>query len=452
MRNRILLVDDEVVRFTVRDHLRARGYEISEAENLAQALAKFESSRPDLVITDYSLPDGNGLELLQHMREIDSAVPGIMLTGFGSIELAVDAIKKGAEHFLTKPVRLDTLAVIVERTLSNERVKQKDRARTIKLESGEPDPFLGDSDAVRRLRDEVQKILTSDMTVLIQGETGTGKGVLANYLYRHGPRSDEAFVDLNCAGLSKDLLESELFGYEKGAFTGANASKPGLLEVADRGTAFLDEIGDVDLAIQAKLLKVVEDKKFRHLGDVKDRRVDVRLIAATHQDLPKLVREKRFRSDLYYRLSPLPIHLAPLRQRREDIPLLIAQLLSSISKELGRKQIEVTEHAIKRLSSHDWPGNVRELKNVLERAVLLSDGKELTERYLNFGYDMELPEGLSGTIAEMERALIESTLARESNISVAAERLGISRSSLYKKIKEYSITSQDTASGNADVR
>jgi DNA-binding NtrC family response regulator len=275
--------------------------------------------------------------------------------------------------------------------------------------------------------------------VLIKGETGIGKGVLAQWLHEEGPRSQEPFVDLNCAGLSKDFLETELFGHEKGAFTGAAAAKQGLLEVAHRGTVFLDEIGDLDPQVQPKLLKVLEEKRFRRLGDVRDRQVDIRLVAATHHDLLALVEQKRFRSDLYFRVHTLPLEVPPLRERAEDIRPLAAQLLAAISAELGRPPLLLERDAEETLAGYAWPGNIRELKNVLERAALFCDGPALGRRELRFEATALAAEG--GTLEEVERRHIERTLREEGGrVELAARRLGVPRSSLYQKLKKLGLT------------
>jgi transcriptional regulator with PAS, ATPase and Fis domain len=290
---------------------------------------------------------------------------------------------------------------------------------------------------MRRLAEDARRFVSAESPVLIQGETGTGKGVLAAWLHRNGPRADEAFVDLNCATLSRDLLESELFGHEKGAFTGAVAAKQGLLDVAHRGTLFLDEIGDVDPLVQPKLLKVLEDKRFRRLGDVRDRQVDVRLITATHQDLTQLVRDNRFRSDLYFRVNTIPLTVPPLRERREDIERLAQALLEGIASDLGRNGLSLAPEAVRALEAYPWPGNIRELRNVLERAVLLCEGRTLGARDLRF----EATPGVAAseaslTLAELERRHIERVLAAErGRVESAARRLGIPRSSLYQKLK-----------------
>jgi transcriptional regulator with PAS, ATPase and Fis domain len=307
------------------------------------------------------------------------------------------------------------------------------------------DPFLGESAAMRQLADDARRFLTSDSPVLIRGETGSGKGVLASWLHQNGPRSEEAFVDLNCATLSKDLLESELFGYEKGAFTGAVAAKQGLLDVAHRGTLFLDEIGDVDAAVQPKLLKVLEEKRYRRLGDVRDRQVDVRLIAATHQDLGRLVREGRFRSDLYYRVSTIPLVVPPLRERPEDLPLIAQRLLDDLGGDLARGAVTLSAEALAALRTYSWPGNVRELRNVLERAVLLSEDRVLSRRDLRFepGAAEDAVSELGLTLDELERRHIERVLqAEQGRVEAAARRLGIPRSSLYQKIKRMGLAAR----------
>src|SRR5438034_4215638 len=274
-RNRILVIDDEPgLRFGVRDFLELHGFEIDEAESCLKAQQIFRTSRPDIVIADYLLPDGTALDLLPRLKEIDSDIPLLILTAHGSIDLAVRAIKEGAEQFLTKPLELPALLVILERLLANQRNHHKPLASRSRAVRRAIDPFIGTSLAIRCLADQAKKVLATESPVLILGETGTGKGVLARWLHDNSPRAEEAFVDLNCAGLSRELLETELFGHEKGAFTGAVAAKPGLLEIADGGSAFLDEIGDMDITLQAKVLKVVEDNRFRRVDTVRDRQVD----------------------------------------------------------------------------------------------------------------------------------------------------------------------------------
>ncbi len=438
-RSTILLVDDDAsVRFGVRDFLETHGYAVEEAVNCRLGEAAFRASRPDLVILDYSLPDGNALELLPRLRLADAGAPIVILTGNGTIDLAVRAIKEGAGHFLTKPVDLETLRVVVERLLENQRNQKRQLARRSKDARGSVDPFLGASAAMRTLRHEAERLVVADSPVLIQGETGSGKGVLAAWLHQNGPRADEAFVDLNCATLSKELLESELFGYEKGAFTGAQSAKLGLLDLAHRGTLFLDELGDVDPAVQPKLLKVLDEKRFRRLGDVRDRQVDVRLVAATHRDLAQAQREGRFRADLYYRISTIPLRVPPLRERVEDVEAIALSLLAGIAADLGRAPAALAPAALEALQAYPWPGNVRELRNVLERAVLLSGEQVLQRKDLRFEAQASTGEAwdTSLTLAELEQRHIERVLRQEGGrVEAAARRLGIPRSSLYEKIR-----------------
>ncbi len=355
----------------------------------------------------------------------------------------MQAIKEGAEQFLTKPVELPALRAVLERLLENRRNHQKQLAGQTRQVRDAVDPFMGQSPLIRELRAQALKIVAAERPILLQGETGTGKGVLAKWLHANGPRADETFVDLNCAGLSHEFLETELFGHKKGAFTGAVANKTGLLEVAQRGTVFLDEIGDMGAQVQSKLLKVLEEKRFRRLGEVEDRQVDICLIAATHQDFQRLVQEQRFRSDLYFRISTIPLTVPPLRQRREDIPLIATGLLARLSAELGRGGLRLMPDAQRAMQDYPWPGNIRELRNVLERATLLSDSEALTRRDLRFD-DVATrdpnPSDLDLTLQELERLHIERMLDAESgHVERAATRLGIPRSSLYQKIKRYSI-------------
>jgi DNA-binding NtrC family response regulator len=443
-RSKVLIVDDEAgIRFGMRDFLETSGYEIAEAESCHAAREAFRSFQPDAAILDHLLPDGNALDLLQHLKEIDPNVPLVVLTGHGSIDLAVRALKEGAEQFLTKPVELPALAVILKRALEHRRDRKKQLAHASRLSREVIDPFLGTSAPIRVLARQAETVAAADGPVLVQGETGSGKGVLAAWLHARGPRADEAFVDLNCSGLSRELLETELFGHEKGAFTGAVARKVGLLEVAHLGTVFLDEIGDLDAQVQPKLLKVLEEKKFYRLGDVRERRVDVRLIAATHHDLATLVRDGSFRSDLYFRISTIPLRVPPLRERREDIPLLARHLLERSAKDLGRGSIGLSSEALRALQAHSWPGNIRELRNVLERAALLSGRNVLGSEDLLFDLPIQAYRPASDaklTLLELEREHIDRVLREEGGrVERAAVRLGVPRSSLYQKIKKHGI-------------
>jgi DNA-binding NtrC family response regulator len=439
----ILIVEDDIrQRALLGEFLSASGLKALTAGNCLEAEHICRTHRPDAAILDYELPDGNALDLMARLKTIDPSLPIIILTGQGSIQRAVEAVKLGADQFLTKPVDLATLNVLLQRSLANHQIRRaqladKSRARHV------PDPFLGKSSSIQKLAEVAHKVLNTNSPVLIQGATGSGKGVLARWLHRNGPRAERPFVDLNCAGLSKDLLETELFGHEKGAFTGAVQNKLGLLEIGHKGTIFLDEIGDLDLQVQPKLLKVLEEKTFRRLGDVRERLVDVRLIAATNRDLRELVRQKTFRDDLYFRVSAISLSVPSLHERVEDIPILARQLLDHVGADLGLHSTEISDEAMRYLQSYPWPGNVRELRNILERAVLLGDQHLLTAKDLHFDVHIDtdrFDDGTITTLEEVERNYIARALRiLGGTVPEVAKRLGIPRSSLYNKIRQYRI-------------
>ena len=446
-RHRVLIVDDDpAVRFGLKDFLETRGYRVDEADSAKGAEQAFRENRPDVVLSDYRLPDGDALTLLPRLRAISEEVPVIVLTAHGSVELAVQAMKEGAEHFLTKPVTLPALEVVIARSLANQRNRRQQLARQERQGRQQFDPFAGTSRPIRELAEQARRVAAAERPVYLQGETGSGKGVIAAWLHANGPRADEAFVDLNCAGLPRELLESELFGHERGSFTGAVQRKIGLLDLAHRGTLFLDEIGDMEPQLQPKLLKVLEDHRFRRVGDVRDRQVDLRLIAATNQDLARRVATGHFRGDLYFRITTLPLVVPPLRDRVEDLPLLTRQLLDRLTAELGRPAITLSSGALQALAAYPWPGNIRELRNVLERAALLTDRSALTPDDLRFDLpappaptSVRPPEG-DVTLKTMERQQIEMVLREEKGkVELAARRLGIPRSSLYQKLKQFQI-------------
>ncbi len=444
---RILVVDDEEdVRLPLRRFLEAKGYQVLEADSTGTALECARRHSLDAAVLDFSLPDGDGLDLLRAFRAQDASLPVVLLTGHGTIDLAVTAIKEGAEQFLTKPVELPALQIVLERAIENRRLRRLSLVGKSSQARQAVDPFFGESAAIRKLAAQAARVASSSIPVLIQGETGTGKGVLARWLHRNGPRADDPFVDLNCAGLARELLETELFGHEKGAFTGAVAAKTGLLEMAHRGLLFLDEIGDVELPVQAKLLKVVEDLRFRRLGDVRDRQVDVRLVAATHRDLGRLVQEQKFREDLYYRISAIPLVVPPLREREGDVVLLARRLVERISAEMGRPGVRLSGAAEQTLAAHSWPGNVRQLRNVLERAVLLSDHPLLGAE--DVGDNLAVGPAAAAassrmTLVEAERLHIEGVLSAERGVVPrAALVLGLSRSALYEKLKKHGLAAR----------
>jgi DNA-binding NtrC family response regulator len=448
----ILLVEDDAeLRGALRSYLELKGYSVSERETGKGCREYLEQNRPDAIVMDYSLPDSEGLQLLRHIRAVDSSVPVLMMTGHATIDLAVRSIKEGAEQFIAKPLEMSVLLKLLEKALDNRRFIRRELAVKNKVVRYRRDPFLGSSESIRQLHSAAQRVVGSNYPILIQGETGTGKGVLAEWLTKEGPRSNEALVDLNCAGLNRELLESDLFGHEKGAFTGAITQKTGLLEVAHRGTLFLDEIGDMDIAIQPKLLKVLDETRFRRLGGIRDHSVDIHLIAATHQDMGALVASGRFRSDLYFRVSTIPLSIPPLRDRIGDIPILANWFLERLQEDLNSSKLQFGPGVLRALEGYRWPGNIRELRNVLERAALLCSNGMISTEDLHF--QLVRPSVAAAqagaaqaqspdmTLQQIERQHIAHVLRSENGkVDRAAVRLGIPRSSLYAKIKQYGIT------------
>ena len=446
-KNRILVIDvDPVIRSGICNFLVAHGHTVAEAPTTREAQLQVHKFRPDAAILDFSLPNGDALELLRRIKGMDSNLPVVALVGQGSAETAVRAIQDGAEQFLIKPVELSLLHAVLLRVLATQRSRHRSLASMSRTKAECVDPFLGTSAAIRRLQDLARRVAHSESPILLQGETGSGKGVLANWIHCNGPRAEEPFLDLNCAGLSRELLESELFGHEKGAFTSALNAKQGLLEVANRGTVFLDEVGDIDLQIQPKLLKVLEDRVFRRLGDVRDRTVDIRLISATHRELLELVRQQKFRSDLYFRVNIVPLRVPPLRERVEDVPILAKHFLDRLAQACARGEMVLETSAMDALQSYSWPGNIRELRNVLERAVLLTEGNRLTVHQLQLqGSSLAAPPQVTGTgtLKQMECAHINFVMQDEGgSVERAARRLGIARSSLYNKLKRLQISAR----------
>jgi DNA-binding NtrC family response regulator len=443
--DRLLIVDDEAaVRIPLDRFFAGKGFEVVTAGSAAEAEERFRSSAPDVVLLDYALPDVDGLVLLRRLKSADPDLPVILLTAHGSIDLAVQAVKDGADNFLAKPLELPALLVMIERLLASRRLQHVAEAGKATEARRTPEPFLGASPAIRRAAELAARVSRVSTPVLIRGETGSGKGVLARWLHEHGPRAGQPFVDLNCAGLSRELLESELFGHQKGAFTGALAPKAGLMEMAHRGTLFLDEVGDVDLQVQAKLLKVVEEMRFRRLGDVHDRSVDVRLLAATHRDLDALVASGAFREDLYYRIRGVELRVPPLRERGDDIIQLARHFLERVSRDLARPGLRLTGAAEAALLAYTWPGNVRELRNVLEHAALLGAGPALEPGDFSDLLRLRMARDTPGpelTLDEAERRHVERVLRRENwAVRRAAGVLGISRTALYERMRKYGLT------------
>jgi DNA-binding NtrC family response regulator len=444
-RQRLLVIDDEESVVAGLSALLEGDYEVLSATTGRAALKAFGESSPDLVLLDIQLPDTSGLELLKQFKAYEESVPVVMMSGAGTFEQVVEAMKSGAESFLQKPFDYETLTITLEsvnRLLSTRR--ELTALRRTEGETAERVP--GISPAIQALNTTIAQVARATSPVLIGGESGTGKGVLAKLLHRRSPRAAAPFVDLNCAGLSRELLESELFGHERGAFTSATNSKPGLFEIAHGGTVFLDEIGEMDVAIQARLLKAVEEKTFRRVGGVRDLSANFRLIAATNRDLPEDVATGRFRRDLYYRLNVVRIDLPPLRERLEDIPILVSVILPPLAKELGSPRVQVSPRAMEKLMKYPWPGNVRELRNVLERALLQVQGQEIRTEDLLLSADGDQPTPAAGVPTSeweirpldtvVEEYVSAAITAVDGNMRKAARLLGISPSTLYAKMKK----------------
>ena len=383
-KGKILIVDDEkLVRWSLQENFRKEGYRVDLAEDGTEALAKVEGEQYDLVLLDIRLPDISGIEVLQKVKEIDPHLIVMMMTAYGDIETAVSAIKAGAYDYINKPFNVNEIRTRVQRAFETLHLKEEvSYLRKFQKEQLGVDGIIGRSKPMRDLLELIQKLAKSDSTVLLLGESGTGKDLVARYIHYHSMRAEHPFTDINCAALPETLLESELMGHEKGAFTDAKTIKRGLFEQANNGTIFLDEIGDMSLAIQGKVLKLIETKRFRRLGGLKDIEVDVRIIAATNKDMEVLMKEGKVREDLYYRLKVMSVSLPPLRERRSDIPLMANYFLRQLSRDPAKRRRGFSQEALNHLLKYDWPGNVRELKNVIERAVILSGEDQILPDHL----------------------------------------------------------------------
>jgi len=408
----ILLVDDEdTIRLFLEKTLRDEGYEPITASTGTEAIEKTREHFPDLVLLDLKLPDINGLEVLKIIKEEVPDICVIMLTAFGDIETAVSAIKSGAFDFVSKPVNLEQLILTIQKALESQKLTMElfQLRRRLKLDMDE-DYIPGESQQMKEVYEVVKRVAKSETTtVLIEGESGTGKEVIANMIHRYSPRRDKPFLEINCASLPEELLESELFGHEKGAFTDAKTSKIGLLELANKGTLFLDEIGEMSLTIQAKLLRVLEKMVFRRVGGTRDIKVSVRIISATNRDLRSAVEARKFREDLYYRLKVVPIYIPPLRERKEDIFPLLKHFINYFNKRFNKSFQDIEDEAYEIILNYPWPGNIRELKNMVERIVLLEDDTVLRARYLPASIRNEV--AVSGVNTSSVRKL-ESVLTR----------------------------------------
>jgi DNA-binding NtrC family response regulator len=437
---KVLVAEDEAITLKhLKYALAAEGYEVEGVDNGLEALRRIERSPFDLLVADIKMPGMDGLALLGEVREKHPGTEVIIVTGFGSVESAVDAMRRGALDYVTKPYNLDELLFKVRRVAEKKRLERDNEA--LKLALGGAHPFIGRSPAFRAIAETIQSIRDSDCTVLLTGESGVGKGLVARLIHENSPRRDRPFLALNCAVFTEELLASELFGHEKGAFTGAIAAKRGLLEVADTGTLFLDEIAEMPAGLQAKLLTVIEQREFFRVGGTRPIRVDVRFVAATNQNLPALLASGRFREDLFYRLNVMDIRIPPLRERREDIKPLARHFLEKHARKARRTIFGFSDEALAMLRAYGFPGNVRELENIVERAVIL----EKTDRIL----PGSLPQSIAlfqvetiaadrvKTLEELNRDYAAKVLEHvEHNKQKAAALLGISRTSLWRLLRK----------------
>jgi DNA-binding NtrC family response regulator len=446
MSDKILIVDDEPSnRNILSQELTHEGYSVLTAGDGREALRKVESSRPDLIILDYMIPDLSGLEVLKELRKRENDTPVVMITAYGTMERAVESMREGAYDFITRPFEPDHIALVVRKALERQRLK-----RGVEILSGELEEryrlVVGESAAMKHAVELARKAAVSNATVLLLGESGTGKEIFARSIHSWSEKKDRPFIAINSVGLSKDLLESELFGHEQGAFTGAHRRKTGKIELAHGGTIFFDEIGDVSPELQAKLLRFLQEREFERVGGVMPISVDVRIIAATNRNLERFVKEGRFREDLYYRLNVVAIHLPPLRERKEDIPSLSQYFLRKHSVAAGRNITGISEEAQRKLEAYDWPGNVRELANIIERAVVLGSGPTITLEdvpgRIAAGWTTAVPgvqsyrEGLNAARKEL---LLKALANTHGNRSAAAKLLGLESKYFLKLMKSLGI-------------
>jgi DNA-binding NtrC family response regulator len=430
----VLVVDDDPgIQFGFSKYLSKKGYALDTVSCLSESRDALRTKRFDAVLLDLQLPDGSGLDYIAELKENHPHIAIVVITGVGDIPVAVEAMRRGADNFLTKPVEMADLDISLQKSLELEGLRRKEVTRQRLARQSEP--YFGESPAIHKVVDLATAAAESDSAVIVQGETGTGKGVLARWIHDKSERRSAVFVEVNCSALRGELLASELFGHAKGAFTSAVEDRQGLVSVADGGTLFLDEIGDMAIGVQAQLLKVIEEKHYRKLGEVKVRRSEFRLLCATNHDLAKLVEGGAFRKDLFYRINVFPIQIPPLRERSEDLPGLLESLLRSI----GRPQLKLSDEVVDYLRSYSWPGNIREVKNVLERAVVLSRGAPFAPEHFpglegNIG---GVSEKEARTLDKIEDAHIRKTLEQFSgDVRRTAETLGMSRATLYRKIKK----------------
>lgn len=441
-RGTILVVDDDPdIREVLRDRLESLGYRVLLASDGREGLELIEKQNPQMILLDIEMPGMNGLEVLKEIRRREIDVTVVMITAYGTIERAVQAMKEGAYDFIPKPFEPDHIALMVQKALERESLRRG--VDILSEEVGERYRMVvGNSATMKQSLDLARRSAASASTVLLLGESGTGKEIFARAIHNWSQRRDKPFIAINCVGLSGELLESELFGHEKGAFTGAIQLKKGKIELAHGGTVLLDEVGDVSQEVQTKLLRFIQEREFERVGGTKSIHVDVRIIAATNRDLEGALKEGRFREDLFYRLNVVPIALPPLRERKEEIPALAQYFMQRFSKETKKTFSDITPEAMEKLLSYDWPGNVRELANVIERAIVLARGPELTVRDLSTRITAVAPAGRSGKLSYREainttkRELIQRALTQtQGNRAAAAKALGLQRTYLSRLIR-----------------
>jgi two-component system response regulator HydG len=451
-RTRVLVADDEAsARSGLSTLLRDEGFDVALAEDGLRALASVEESAPDVLVTDLRMPGLDGIELLRRARALAPELIVVLVTAFADVETAVRAMHEGAEHYLTKPLQIDELVLVIRRALEGRKLRDEaSELRTRLKEHLSFENIIGSSPAMQEVFDVIEQVAPSKASVLITGESGTGKELVAQAIHENSPRARAPFIKLHCAALAETILESELFGHEKGAFTGAAGRRDGRFKQADGGTLFLDEIGEISPAIQVKLLRFLQERAFERVGGNETIKVDVRIIAATNRELPVEVAAGKFREDLYYRLNVVNVEMPPLRARPSDLLPLAAHFLRRFARENGKSIDGFADDAIERITAYRWPGNVRELENVIERAVVLCDSPKLTAKYLPAGVgavakgSVRIP---GSTLAEVERHLVLATLeACGGRTSQAAQMLDISVRKIQYKLHEYGVTMQRTAS------
>ncbi len=439
--NKIMVVDDEEsIRLMLRRVLSSSQYEVHEAANGIEALNSIKKEEYSAILLDLRMPHMNGLQVIEKMKEMDIKTPIIMMSAYGTVPEAVEAMKLGAMDYLVKPFDIDELKMTLERIIQQDEIKNENQYfREEEERRFNFKEIVGQSSAMKNVLEMVKKVAPLPTTVMITGESGTGKELIARALHMNSPRREKPFVVANCVAFSPGILESELFGHEKGAFTGANSRRIGRFEVAHGGTVFLDEIGEVNIVTQAKLLRVVQEKEFERVGSSASIKVEVRLIAATNKDLEKEIKEGRFREDLFYRLNVFHIDIPPLRERKEDIPRLIEHFIKKYNQILNKRISAISSEGLSLLIDYSFPGNVRELENIIERAMIMCDS-DIIEKELLFFLEQKNVSPRLGTLKEMEREMIKKGLiAHKGNRTKTAQHLGISRRNLILKLKEYKI-------------